>query len=325
MALTDADREEIEAEPDINNFVGAYRAQLLENVVISDEEAEVALTDVREEDWSDDLMNREAYKTLTAETADTYRAGSSSVSKSPCLSSDNTGGTATSGGGAGGAGGAGGTGSPPVEVPIPVKAGKVDLGKLKGHVPPNAFSGLILCVEKYNVNTNVRMAHFLGQCKTECSLIIPRSENTNYTKPASLIKLFGSTRGNRAAQFIGNPEKIANIIYANKLGNGSEETGDGFRFRGKGWIQLTGKSNYKSFANSMNRQDILTNSDLVAGELSPASAGHYCSSRGTLKKADAGFSSANCKAVSLTVNSVPVHQDKREKFTLEFAKILGAI
>ena len=110
MALTETDREDIALEPDVLIYAGPYRAQLLENVVISDEEAEVALTDVREEDWSDDLMNREAYKTISAETPDTFRAGISSVGKSPCLSSDNTGGTAAGGGAGGAGGGAGGAG-----------------------------------------------------------------------------------------------------------------------------------------------------------------------------------------------------------------------
>ena len=104
MALTDTDVEEIEKEVDGTEVSGAYRAQLLENVVITEEEAEQARTDIRPDDWSDDLTG--IYETVSAEGAGAIRGnGSSSIIKSPCLSSDNTG-----AGGAGGDGGAGGAG-----------------------------------------------------------------------------------------------------------------------------------------------------------------------------------------------------------------------
>ncbi len=110
MALTDTDVEEIEKEVDGTEVSGAYRAQLLENVVITEEEAEQARTDIRPDDWSDDLTG--IYETVSAEGAGAIRGnGSSSIIKSPCLSSDNTGaGGAGGDGGAGGTGGAGGAG-----------------------------------------------------------------------------------------------------------------------------------------------------------------------------------------------------------------------
>jgi len=108
MALTDVDIEEIEQEVDGTEVSGPYRAQLLENVVITDEEVELALEDTRPDDWSDNLDG--TYQTLSAEGAGAIRGnGSSSIIKSPCLSSNNTGGN-TNAGGTGGAGGAGGTG-----------------------------------------------------------------------------------------------------------------------------------------------------------------------------------------------------------------------
>ena len=185
----------------------------------------------------------------------------------------------------------------------------------------------MLVIEKWDVNTNFRMAHFLGQCKVESSLKYPAAENTNYKKESQLISLFGSNRGKRAAEFIGDPVKIANIIYGDRkdLGNTGEASGDGWNFRGHGWIQLTGRANFTAYAKAVNRMDILTNSSVVGTELFADAAGWYVSRRGTMKKADAGFSEENMTAVGKTINSKPVDNEKRQKFTLEFAKILGAI
>jgi putative chitinase len=102
---------------------------------------------------------------------------------------------------------------------------------------------------KHNIDTKLRVAGFLGQCAVESAEFNTLQENLNYG-PQSLMKtwprLFLSV--DVANQYAHQPEKIANYVYANKLGNGNTESGDGWRFRGRGAIQITGRNGYQSFA-----------------------------------------------------------------------------
>ncbi|MGL4384473.1 MAG: glycoside hydrolase family 19 protein [Flavobacterium sp.] len=99
-------------------------------------------------------------------------------------------------------------------------------------------------LKKYGINTPLRKAHFFGQLWHE-SKLTPISENLNYSSEG-LAKVFGKYFPTKelANQYAGQPEKIANRVYANRMGNGSEESGDGWKYRGRGFIQITGKSNY---------------------------------------------------------------------------------
>jgi putative chitinase len=104
----------------------------------------------------------------------------------------------------------------------------------------------------YDINTPARVAAFIAQCAHESGNFVFVKENLNY-RAVSLRKTFGKyfTDDAIAAQYANRPEKIANRVYANRMGNGDEASGDGYRFCGRGLIQLTGRDNYTFFAGSL--------------------------------------------------------------------------
>jgi len=117
---------------------------------------------------------------------------------------------------------------------------------------------------KYNVNTELRIAHFMAQIEHESNLK-PISENLNYSKEG-LLKVFPKYFiKDNVDQFARKPEKIANRVYANRMGNKDEKSGDGWKFRGRGFIQLTGFNNYYALSNAVNI-DYVNNPDLLLTE-----------------------------------------------------------
>ena len=104
----------------------------------------------------------------------------------------------------------------------------------------------------YEINTPARVASFIGQCAHESNGFLALRENLNYS-PKGLMATFKKyfPTQDLANQYAHKQEQIANRIYANRMGNGDEASGDGFKYRGRGLIQLTGKSNYQSFADSI--------------------------------------------------------------------------
>ena len=107
-------------------------------------------------------------------------------------------------------------------------------------------------LDDYDINTPLRVAHFVAQCAHESGNFVFIKENLNY-KAASLRKVFPKYFPDDAiaAAYANKPEMIANRVYANRMGNGDEASGDGWRYRGRGLIQLTGKDNYTFFAGSL--------------------------------------------------------------------------
>lgn len=129
--------------------------------------------------------------------------------------------------------------------------------QLKELIPRNKYvsqwcSALNLILPDYEINNNLRCAAFLAQCIHESGGFVFLTENLNY-RAESLIKVWPRHFPNLtiAKQYERNPEKIANKAYANRMGNGDESSGDGWRYCGRGLIQLTGKSNYQAFADSI--------------------------------------------------------------------------
>jgi putative chitinase len=119
----------------------------------------------------------------------------------------------------------------------------------------NWYEALSILLPDYNINTPQRIAAFVAQCAHESGNFMVLKENLNY-KPATLRKIFGKYFPNDqiAAEYCSRPnrqEAIANRVYANRMGNGDEASGDVWRYAGKGLIQLTGKSNYTWFAASL--------------------------------------------------------------------------
>jgi len=111
------------------------------------------------------------------------------------------------------------------------------------------YQPIITILPKYNINSNVRLAAFLSQCAHESNDFTILKENLNY-KANTLIKVFPNEFPSLslAESYVGNPEKIANRLYCDRMGNGCEESGDGFKYHGRGIIQLTGKDEYEGFS-----------------------------------------------------------------------------
>jgi len=132
--------------------------------------------------------------------------------------------------------------------------------------------GTFKAAMEYFKFTPERAAHFFGQTAHETGNFAAFSENLNYSADG-LKKIFPKYfPGNLADLYARNPEKIANRVYASRMGNGDEASGDGWKFRGRGALQLTGKSNYEAFAKYLKNSNILVDPGLVATEYSFESA-----------------------------------------------------
>jgi len=120
------------------------------------------------------------------------------------------------------------------------------------------------CFEKFNIKTIRQQSAFIGQLSHECGHFKVLQENLNY-RAATLMKLWPKRFPTQeiADQYAGNPKKIANMVYANRMGNRDEASGDGYRFRGRGCIQLTGHANYFHAGKALGI-DFVLQPDLVA-------------------------------------------------------------
>jgi putative chitinase len=141
---------------------------------------------------------------------------------------------------------------------------ELTLDQLKQLLPKNPYvdhwhHALSQLLPDYDINTPQRIAAFVAQCSHESGGFVALKENLNY-RAVTLRKIFPKyfPTDDLANAFAGKPEMIANRVYASRMGNGDEASGDGFRYCGRGLIQLTGKSNYQSFADSleMNVEDV---------------------------------------------------------------------
>jgi putative chitinase len=168
--------------------------------------------------------------------------------------------------------------------------------------------------------SNNQAAHFFGQCAHESGGFKVFSENLNYSDKGlnGIFKKYFPTIASTAG-YARKPEKIANKVYANRMGNGPEASGDGWKYRGRGPIQLTGKANYTAFAADIGRHDVLTNPDLVVGELAFESALWFFRKNGLLAVADKGVTDAVITQITKRVNGGTHGLDDRLKKTKQYA------
>ena len=209
-----------------------------------------------------------------------------------------------------------------VPVATPVVSGTLKLEKLKGHVPDSVIAQIPDAAVKFGITTNLRLAHFLSQCGHESGGFKAVSENLNYGAKG-LIGIFGKyfPTDALAASYERNPEKIANKVYASRMGNGDEASGEGFKFRGRGYIQLTGKENYTKFGKFIG-EDIASNPDLVATKYPLASAAFFFNSNGLWTICDKGADTATVTAVTKRVNGGVIGLDDRIKHFNEYYNLL---
>jgi len=124
---------------------------------------------------------------------------------------------------------------------------KAAMGCTEGNAQKNIDAFNLVC-ERYEINTPVRQAAFIAHVGCESNSFNSMRENLNYDA-AGLIRIFRKHfTDDEAALYAHQPERIANRVYANRMGNGPEESGDGWNFRGGGWLQMTGKADMQAFA-----------------------------------------------------------------------------
>jgi putative chitinase len=194
--------------------------------------------------------------------------------------------------------------------------------ELKGNIPDIVYEQIPIVINKYNINTPLRLVHFLGQCSHESGVFKSVSENLNYSADG-LKKVFGKYfPGDLANQYARKPEKIASRVYANRMGNGDESTKEGWIFRGRGYIQLTGKNNYKLFSESIG-EDLISNPDLVATKYPLVSAAWFFDRNKLNFISDKGLSDLVIKELTKRINGGFNGLEHRISETKRFARLLG--
>jgi len=177
----------------------------------------------------------------------------------------------------------------------------LDFSRLKDKIPDKVYDELLDILIKYNINTDLRVTHFISQCAHESMMFSKVEENFNYSREG-LLKIFKKYfNPESATEFARKPELIANKVYANRMGNGDELSGDGWKYRGRGYIQLTGKSNYNLF-NSVCSEDIINSPELVATKYPLEVSGWFWHTRNLNKIADTGINSEVITKITKNIN-----------------------
>jgi len=211
---------------------------------------------------------------------------------------------------------------PVATAPVASVAG-LNLAKLKGHVPDNVIAMIPDTAAKFGINTPLRLAHFLAQCGHESGGFRATQENLNYSAKGlmGIFKKYFPTLA-LAQAYERKPEKIANRVYGGRMGNGPESSGEGYKFRGRGYIQLTGKENYTAFGKSIG-EDMTVNQDKVSGPYALLSAAWFFSKNGLHKIADEGSSDAVVTKITKRVNGGTIGLADRIKHFKEYYHLLA--
>lgn len=173
--------------------------------------------------------------------------------------------------------------------------------KLFLKLPQSVTNELDDVIEQFHITNPYRLAHFLAQCAHESINFKAVIENLNYSEEA-LLRVFPRYFSKDTAKSCARkPEMIANIVYANRMGNGDRASGDGYKFRGRGYIQITGKINYKAFSDYTGI-DFVSNPNDVAFKYPLASAAWYFESRNLWNICDKGMDEATIKELTKRIN-----------------------
>ena len=195
------------------------------------------------------------------------------------------------------------------------------LAALKGHIPDSVVSQIPDTAVKFNITTPLRLSHFLAQCGHESGGFKALVENLNYGSKGLLgtfPKYFNITT---ATQYERKPEMIASKVYGGRMGNGDESTKDGWKFRGRGYIQLTGKNNYMAFDKFVT-ENIIESPDLVATKYPLMSAAWFFDKNGLWAVCDKGATTEVITAVTKRVNGGVIGLVDRIKHFNEYYALL---
>ena len=186
--------------------------------------------------------------------------------------------------------------------PITVAGGDLNLASLRGVIPGAVIAQIPATAKQFGINNILRLAHFLAQCGHESAGFTAIEENLNYSA-AALQSSWPSKFPDVgvADAYARQPQKIGARAYANRMGNGDEASGDGYTFRGRGYIQTTGKANYRAFGQFIGT-DVVGEPDLVAHQYPLSSAAFFFQSNNLWRICDEGASDATVTAVTRVVN-----------------------
>ena len=196
----------------------------------------------------------------------------------------------------------------------------MDINRLKGRVPDSVIAQIPEVIQKFGFDTPVKLAHFLAQCGHESGGFRLTSENLNYSAKG-LLSVFKKYFPNesKAKLYERKAEKIANLVYGNRMGNGPEVSGDGYRYRGRGYIQLTGKNNYAEFDKVVS-ENILQYPDLVSTKYPLLSAAWFFRKNCLGRCKDA--TDASVISVTKCVNGGTIGLADRQKHFKEYYNLL---
>ena len=184
---------------------------------------------------------------------------------------------------------------------VHVEVAGIQLDNLVGHVPEAVLSQISECIGKFQINSVLRLGHFLAQCRHESEGFNVKEENLNYSAEGLKRTFPKYFSGNLAESYARQPEKIASRVYGGRMGNGDEASKEGYTFRGRGYMQLTGKDNYRAFAQTV-EDNIMDDPDLVASKYPLLSAAWFWHARNLNASADKGASDAVVTEVTKKVN-----------------------
>lgn len=196
-----------------------------------------------------------------------------------------------------------------------------NLQRLAGVNPDGAFGkgSFKACSAFMGIKNHARAVHFFAQTGHETGNFTSFTENLNYSAQGlrTTFEKYFPTR-QLAEQYARQPARIASRVYANRMGNGDEASADGWRFRGRGALQLTGKDNYQAFANFINNQEVMFNPDIVSSRYSFESALFFFDRNKLWPICEEGFSDQTIEKVTKKINGGLNGFDHRKELTLKY-------
>ena len=176
------------------------------------------------------------------------------------------------------------------------------LTKLRNKIPIQVVNELESVMREFNISNPFRLAHFLAQTAHESGNFKHVRENLNYSAEG-LLKTFPKYFSKETApMYARRPERIANIVYESRMGNGNRNTGDGWRFRGAGYLQLTGRANFKAFSDFIGDPNIMNDPSLVATKYPLTSAAWFFEKNKLWSICDEGLHPDIVKQVTKRIN-----------------------
>lgn len=195
---------------------------------------------------------------------------------------------------------------------------------LNGHVPVKILVELKGKALLFGLTSDIRLAHFLSQVSHESGGFLKTEENLNYSEKR-LLQVFPKYFNERNSIYYANkPEKIGSRVYASRMGNRDEKSGDGYWFRGRGYLQLTGADNYVEFGKMVN-ENLVKFPDLVSTKYPLTSALYFFDKNKLWEIFDQGISEDTVKKLTKRINGGLIGLNHRLSEFNKFVKILKIV